>query len=117
MNDLRSRIGVLLDALEDSELKLMVEDSLNATKLKWAFYTPLPCSKCGHQAKGQKVQVDYPDLDKRAKFLSTFLDQAKGRPKETHEIIVDVPLGKRYEEMTSEQLEAIAEGRARELPA
>jgi hypothetical protein len=99
MSDLRSRLGSLLDNLEDEDIKEIVEESLSATRLKWSY-----CPNCR-----KKVEADFPDLDKRAKFLATLLDQAKGKPAETKQVTVNVA-HRMVSELSDEELEQLASG-------
>lgn len=101
--DLRARIGAALDDLSDEQVRELILDGLSAEKLTWAF-----CPTCN-----AKVRVDYPDLDKRAKFIATFLDQAKGRPQETKN--VNIRAGVLIADMTDEELAAVIDGNAREI--
>lgn len=108
MADLRSRIKAVLEDIDDEELRELVLESLTATKLKWGLYQPDPCKKCGEKAYPKKVQVDYPDLDKRAKILAVFADQSYGKPAETKK--VDLNVSKPVSEMSDDELAAFAAG-------
>jgi hypothetical protein len=99
MSDIRRRLDALLDAVEDEKLKALIEETLDATKLKWAF-----CSTCK-----EKVQVEAPDLAARGKILTALIQEAKGKPPEQKEVTVRVS--------TLEELEALPDAELIELAA
>lgn len=100
---IRERISTLLNDIQDETLKELIDGSLDAEKLKWAY-----CKKCH-----SKVQVDYPDLDKRTKMLAALMDQSFGKPAETKKVEGTVTL-KAVSEMSDAELAILAE--LKELP-
>lgn len=102
--DLRVRLASALDSVvEDKLLKELIVDALDATKPRYAEVA------CKHCSRKQRVEVPVPDPVQRAKALEILVNQAKGTPKATSVLRVDVS-ARSLVELSDEQLGAIVSG-------
>lgn len=78
-NDVRSRIRERLNSVSDEALEEMLLNLPGGVK-RWGW-----CPKCR-----EKVCVDYPDYKGYARALSTWVDQAFGKPAEEKNVNVEL---------------------------
>lgn len=108
--ELRERLGSLLDGVSDETIKSLIEESLAADK---TISVEIFCKHC---RRSGKYPVDIPDIQARVKALDVLVNQAKGKPKETTQVDVNVQ-ARSVEGMTLAELELEEARLVRELEA
>ena len=106
MADIRKLMETALDDLaadDPDSIKKFIREAftLEKTKEVWAA---IDCKHCRRTGK-YKVTIQIPDYMERAKALSMLMNQAKGQPKETVKVTVDVGV-RQVSEMSLAELEA-----------
>ena len=112
MSDLRERLAVVLDGIEDDAVRELVAEVFTGTKKQSVWHT-FECRECD-QKQRLEVEVEVPaaKFAERVKALQMLLDQGKGRPAERKVQTIDVTVRHLGElrELSDEQLAAIASG-------
>lgn len=106
MADIRKLMETAFDDLaadDPDSVKDFIREAftLEKTKEVWAA---IDCKHCRRTGK-YKVIIQIPDYMERAKAVSTLMNQAKGQPKETVKVTVDVGV-RPVSEMSLAELEA-----------
>ena len=106
MADIRKLMETAFDDLaadDPDSVKDFIREAftLEKTKEVWAA---IDCKHCRRTGK-YKVTIQIPDYMERAKALSMLMNQAKGQPKETVKVTVDVGI-RPVTEMSLAELEA-----------
>jgi len=106
MADIRELMEEAFDeiALDDREsIKSFVREAFTLEKTK-ELWVPVTCKHCARVGK-YPVTIGIPDYKERAKAIESMLNQAKGKPKETVKVQVDVGV-RQLAEMSLDDLAA-----------
>ena len=106
MADIRKLMETAFDDLaadDPDSVKDFIREAFTLEKTK-EVWTAIDCKHCRRTGK-YKITIQIPDYMERAKALSMLMNQAKGQPKETVKVTVDVGI-RPVTEMSLAELEA-----------
>lgn len=106
MADMRQMLEEIVDEIAD-ESRADIKDSLREAftlKKKKTYNRQITCKDCG-KSRMYPIEIEIPDLKSQMNAIQVALDQAKGKPKETVKVQVDVGV-RQITEMSLAELEA-----------
>ena len=106
MADIRELMEEAFDEIagdDEGAIKAFVREAFTLKKTK-KYNRQVTCKDCG-QSRMYQIEVEIPDYKERSKAIELLLNQAKGKPKETVKVQVDVGV-RQVTEMSLAELEA-----------
>src|SRR3990167_7240463 len=106
MADKRQMMEKIIEEIAD-ESRDDIKDSLREAftlKKKKTYNRQITCKDCG-KSRMYPIEIEIPDLKSQMNAISLALDQAKGKPKETVKVSVEIGM-KALQEMSLDDLEA-----------